>query len=270
MSTFSQRNGYVPLPPKMVPEAITSELRNTLWNLINDAISFEEYGKLTESLWIRLYKLPADSRPRMSNSNGVFWGRSWELVRDKILKGEWYEVYDHVEFLGKCKPKLIPIFNRILESEAAAYRIIGNQVCQITDANEIEAIENSLNDVDRFAPVADHINAALALMTDRVRPDYRNSIKESISAVESAAKIVTQNPNVELGKILRYLETAGKINGALVKGFSAIYGWTSDQQGIRHAMLEEPNLNHSDAKFFLVICSAFANYLKAVELNNIE
>lgn len=270
MSTFSQRNGYVPIPPKMVPEAITSELRNTLWNLINDAISSEEYGNLTESLWIRLYKLPADSRPRLSNYNGVFWHESWKLVRENILNGEWHEVYDHVEFLGKYRPKLIPAFNSVLAHEAAAYRIIGHQVCQITDENEIESIQNALGDSDRFSPVADHIKAALLLMTDRVCPDYRNSIKESISAVESAAKIVTQNPNAELGKILRHLEAAGKINGALVKGFSAIYGWTSDQQGIRHAMLEEPNLKQSDAKFFLVICSAFANYLKAADINKIE
>ena len=33
--------------------------------------------------------------------------------------------------------------------------------------------------------------------------------------------------------------------------------------GIRHAMLNEPNLTAADARYFLVSCSSFVNYLKA-------
>jgi len=41
-----------------------------------------------------------------------------------------------------------------------------------------------------------------------------------------------------------------------------MYGYTSDEDGIRHAMLEEPDVGFEDAKFMLVACSAFINYLK--------
>jgi len=51
------------------------------------------------------------------------------------------------------------------------------------------------------------------------------------------------------------------IHPALEKGFGAIYGYTNDADGIRHALLEEPTLDTDDARFFLVSCSAFANYL---------
>ena len=42
---------------------------------------------------------------------------------------------------------------------------------------------------------------------------------------------------------------------------------TANADGIRHAMLEVPNLKSSDAKFMLVACSAFTNYIvsKAAE-----
>ena len=45
--------------------------------------------------------------------------------------------------------------------------------------------------------------------------------------------------------------------------------YTSDAAGIRHALLEDPNLDAEDAKFMLVACSAFINYLwaKAAEAN---
>ena len=34
-----------------------------------------------------------------------------------------------------------------------------------------------------------------------------------------------------------------------------------DADGIRHAMLEESNLSYIDAKFMLVACTNFINYL---------
>lgn len=41
------------------------------------------------------------------------------------------------------------------------------------------------------------------------------------------------------------------------------YGWTSDTPGIRHALMTEPDLHVEDAKFMLVACSAFINYVIA-------
>ena len=36
-----------------------------------------------------------------------------------------------------------------------------------------------------------------------------------------------------------------------------------DSNGIRHAMLEEPELTPADARYFLLSCTSFVNYLKA-------
>ena len=46
-------------------------------------------------------------------------------------------------------------------------------------------------------------------------------------------------------------------------GFEKIYGYTSDQDGIRHAILDESKtVEPEDALFMLVSCSAFCNYLQ--------
>ena len=47
----------------------------------------------------------------------------------------------------------------------------------------------------------------------------------------------------------------------LQQGFQKIYSWSSDKEGIRHALMNDPNLSFDDAKFMLVSCSAFVNYL---------
>ena len=115
----------------------------------------------------------------------------------------------------------------------------------------------------RFAPVNAHLERALGLLADRKTPDYRNSIKESISAVEAMARVVSQNPKATLGEALKVLEKRGHLHPALKDGFSKLYGYTNDDDGIRHAMLEEPHLDQSDAKYFLLTCTSFINYLKA-------
>jgi len=96
---------------------------------------------------------------------------------------------------------------------------------------------------------------------DRQNPDYRNSLKEAISAVESISQVISGDPGATLGSALKALEKQALIHPALKSSLSALYGYTSDANGIRHAMLEEPTLTFTDAKFMLVACTAFVNYL---------
>ena len=49
-------------------------------------------------------------------------------------------------------------------------------------------------------------------MSDRQRPDYRNSIKESISAVESIAQQLSGNNKATLDDALKILEKKGKLH----------------------------------------------------------
>jgi hypothetical protein len=45
-------------------------------------------------------------------------------------------------------------------------------------------------------------------------------------------------------------------------GFGSLYGYTSDEQGIRHALLEpSSNVDDADALFMIGACAAFVSYL---------
>ncbi len=107
------------------------------------------------------------------------------------------------------------------------------------------------------------MRTALSKLSDRKNPDFRNSIKESISAVESLCQKITGKPKATLGDALKAIEKNGRVNlhSALKRGYEAIYGYTSDADGIRHAMSEQSNCDFADAKYMLVSCSAFINYL---------
>lgn len=114
----------------------------------------------------------------------------------------------------------------------------------------------------------EHLSKANKFLADRENPDYENSIKESISAVEAICEIITgiKGKEATLGNMLKKLETNGvKIHQGLKTAFNILYGYTSDANGIRHAGdIGGKSSTFEEAKFMLVACSAFVNYLTAL------
>ena len=84
--------------------------------------------------------------------------------------------------------------------------------------------------------------------------------------MESLSKIIVKNDKTTLGQALKEIEKTHKIPGSLKTAFSALYGYTSDEGGIRHSLLETGvTIDIEESRFMLVAGSAFVTYL----LNNI-
>ena len=81
------------------------------------------------------------------------------------------------------------------------------------------------------------------------------------AAIAVSSALTQMAKGKTLGQALKVLDKKGKLHGSLYKGFSALYGYTSDADGIRHAMMDESNLVYSDAKYMFVSCTTFINYL---------
>ncbi len=277
---FSERQGIKPVSETLQTDSMTIELRNSIWNVLDiilwksryfihvDPDSSSVIQALGRALWFSHFKKPLDELPQ------EYPRRILEELRAIFFSSAWHEVYDlvesiindfgRIEYYGKdnsVKEKLISNLNVILERELAGFKIVGDKFVPITDKEEVDLLEEALRDTEFPGPTA-HLKRALDLLADRDNPDYRNSVKESISAVEAMAIIITNQPKATLGEALSAIEQSGKLHGALRQGFSSLYGYSSDEGGIRHAMLEEPNITAADAKYFLISCSAFVNYLK--------
>lgn len=152
-------------------------------------------------------------------------------------------------------------YNIVFQKEYVGYRFVKGQIVQITDDIEISEIER-VSDV-QIDIVHEHINKAIGYLSDRKSPDYENSIKESISAVEAMCVSIVGKGT--LGSALKQLEKNGvSIHPSLKLAFEKLYGYTSDAKGIRHAGdIGGPNSTFEEAKFMLVSCCAFINYLKS-------
>jgi len=269
------------------------DLRNRLWTGIQigfwnhlydspdnyppDKEPTEVIEDVVESIWVAYFKEPLDifHRLRLDSREEYRQYFSWlayQRIRAHFLEQEWWELYDLIEFLMKTIPegwkeRIKTTLNGLLEEENSAYRLVGDEVIEIMDEHEIEAIESAL---DKGIRASDsHLSRALELLSDRKQPDYRNSIKESISAVEATCQVFADKPKATLRDCLQVIKRNGKVHPALEEAFKKLYGYTSDDGGIRHAMTENSvPPSFSDAKFMLVGCSGFINFLwtKASEL----
>lgn len=154
-------------------------------------------------------------------------------------------------------------FNQLFEKEYVGYRFVAGEITPITNGLEIQEIEQACQIPFEGAHV--QLQKALGFLSDREHPDYKNSIKESISAVESVCKVIANKPKAELGDALKALIAEGyPIQGALKTGILALYGYTCEAGGIRHAEREtESTVTFEEAKFMMVTCSAIVNYLVA-------
>ena len=271
---FSQRKGLTLIRSTIQTDSIDDDLRNGLWNALQlvlwgkESSSYERLkdtrlGHLFDLLWHRYFKWPVDTLPATVHD-------AIKSLRDYFFSAKWYEVYDLIEFIisvTNAPDELIKFVNSVLKRDLAGYRVIDKKIVEVTAEEEVASIELALRNTSKLAAPHAHLKASLNLLADRKSPDYRNSIKEAISAVESLCQIVTGDPKATLGSALKALEQRSLIHPALKSCFSALYGYTSDADGIRHAMSQESNLTQTDAKFMLVACTAFINYLigKAAE-----
>lgn len=275
---FSDRNGIDSLNTTMQVEdfdsrtriAIRNEVASILHNLYNSNTRVLEDGsKFWRALLSRVYSQPV-------NYNMIYLHDQYFLVVESTILNDTYAaILTLLEFIisfcssdnSYAKQKLIEIFNNLFEREYVGYRYLGIGFTRITDVVETEAVEKALQ--TPYSKVAEHMSKALHYLSNRDQPDYENSIKESITAVEELCQSIV-GKKCTLKEALDNLGKTGVvIHPTLKTAFDKLYGYTCDASGVRHAgQLGGPDSTFDEAKYMLVTCSAFVNYLISVQANS--
>lgn len=279
-------------------DELRNSLWNCLWeHFFNDrkvpshgSSYFPDYIRfLIESVYETLLRWPLDK---------INWDWSVELkhLRQKYFEWEWFNIYDFVEFIMNSsfdenymdnyyseknwiiqnKLLFVDSIGNILKREAAAYTVLkaGEEyhITPITNESEVEAIESAIQDSADLGlnNVSTHIQTALSHLSDRTNRDYPSSIAQSILAVEYICKLVVDDSNATLGKSLSKLRNSIhiEISNEIVTSMEKLYVYSNEVS--RHS--KKPNKNGEkagnetvlcleDAKYSLVHCSAFINYL---------
>lgn len=290
MALFSERYGYTKASDVIIREKITPEIQNAICTcfdrlprIVCSVRSYSEdagqrwYICLEQYLWTQFFN------KREQHFDDYFYNPTvvaTQFFEDK--NNEWYKKLNLLEFViqyiyddderyytNRFNPNnyslagaFVDMINSEFERLNFAYRVINKEIVEITSKEEIAAIETAIDNAPNNIRM--HLNRALELYAQRPEGDYRNSIKESISAVEAFCREKTGENT--LGKSLNMLEQNGIVFPSVLKqAFDKLYAYTNQPDaGIRHALMDDSGAYAPEAEealFMLVSCSAFINYL---------
>jgi hypothetical protein len=268
--TFEQAEGIEPLPSQLQLREVSPKLRAVLWNRIHsdldDATEHSAYGNsYIKKPWSAILKdeyvyrrhgmaddFDDDPKKLMSETRLIF-----EI-------GDYTHIFGWLEFVLKhpaCPPSFARDIDGILRYCQAAYRVVERTViCPIASETEHSTIVQAFADL-----AASQLNGARAHLrnaaSNLTAGAYADSVRESIHAVEAVCRTLDPTADV-LSKALAKLEQKISIHPAMKKGFTSLYAYTSDEGGIRHALLEDAaKVDEADALFILGACAAFVSYL---------
>lgn len=268
MSLFSQRYNLGD-EIKLQKDSLEEGTRNLLWNHVFLLYKLypKDFEQFARYIWNCYLKQCIDEFPVQTTKYRDFIPDYTTFIKDIFVNGEYYMVYDILEIAADRfqNTDFVLYCNEIFEQENCAYRFIDKLITEITSDLEIHEVEDAANTNIKNVDV--HIRQALEHLSDRQNPDYRNSIKESISAVEALCRNITGESTLD--RALSKLEAKGIVfNSQLKQGLEKIYHYTNGEDGIRHALMDGTTPpTKADAKFMLVMCSAFINYIKENGIN---
>lgn len=245
-----------------MPNDAETALYNTLFTYKERNV--EVFAKLDRLVWTNFFNYRIDEyEPK----------RFGPCILDEGFHGNCILKFAIIDFLlqeidnlRETEEKEIPSFEQELNKEFErvnyGYRIINNHVVPITDAIEKDEIEKAIDEVTDN--VKEHLNKALQFLSDKKSPDYRNSVKESLSAVEAFCYKFTKK--VTLTDSLKVLDKKGVLHNQLKDAFESLYYYSSAKNtGSRHGWAIEDHTfvpTYYEARFMLVTCFAFINYIK--------
>lgn len=267
--TFSQRNGLAPVPPQLQLGELSDELRNRLHYVLdtsfNESVGFGSMAAFLDDPWKRILK---DTHVKIFRKNITLYAgdvsNQRAILRRICMEAVLGSLFDYIEFVIQhpmCPDGLADELADALVQGRSAYRIFdGRTVSAVGSALEGETISKAVTAAQGSAPgAARHL---LDAASDLRRGEWSGSIRNSIHAVESVAVLLAPSKDT-LGGALAVLAANGHLHGGLKAAFNQLYGYSSDEEGVRHALVfqDASAADETDALFMLGACAAFVSYL---------
>ena len=270
--SFSDRTGLKPLGSTIQIDDFSVEtrgfLQNQLLHLIDEHLQrnshYVDRDGYMSMIADKGFNLESDSRKYYSQEH-IF-----NIISAVFKNGQYYEILDLIEFF---KDKIsfyvnnihfvsgtyCDVFNNYFEQEFVGYRFVDGLIVQSVNEEANKSIEDASS--TKYDIVNKHIVKAVSYLSGKNK-DPENSIKESVSAVEYLCNVLAGTNSFELSRAINALDKQKKkLHPCMKSMIEKIYGFASDEEGIRHSTKDGVTvISFEDSLFILITCSAFINY----------
>jgi hypothetical protein len=277
--------GYVPSAQRELIEEVPLFLRNALIDRVIDQVTHVDRDSrydtrrpvgikefIEELSYLCLQDPPED------------YSDSWHcqtILKATLLELDWFYFYEALEYVAKEVLRFVPNsgdsplctfanfrseVNSILDRVNAGWRLgAEGDLHRHKDPEgiEVEAIVMEL--VAELDPVRDHLAKAKRYIESRPS-DPANSIKESISAVESRGKMMFPGTTT-LGDVVGRLRAQNRIPSGLITIIEKFYAFGNQEPGVRHGGTVAERVQLEDADFCYGTALLLIKYLSTVAPN---
>ena len=279
--TFSQAQGYEELPGPLKLEEISDDARIRLWDLLFSSAwqAFSGVGWIwrRNTQWPRVFealhrdflKLTRDDFLKLQGGPFDQGTKLIEQYRQLILyELPFNKIFDLFQMIMRhkdCPLRFKSNVAGIFEECRLAYMVDTKNPVIILPAATTQEGEAIVGAIKEFREAGLNGAAAQLRKAGEIinQADWPGAIRESIHAVESVARQLDPDASKTLDPALKSLEKGGRLHPALKEAFSKLYGYTSNEEGIRHALLHNATspAGRDEAVFMLGACASFASYL---------
>lgn len=272
--SFSQAEGIVPLPQPLELGKLPRQVRVRIWDALHESLnkSMRETPDIFRQIkgsWKEiLFDYHTEFLHRSAEEFEYDFNSHVYDVRKLVLNKRFNTVFDFIQFVlrhHRCPIGLMESVRSSLLKFNCAYTIVaeGPTIVPVSSAEQGKAIQENFDALaaDPFLGARMHLKRA-AEYINASKPAA--SIRESIHSVESVARRIDSNAKTSLKPALDSLQRQGMyIHPAFQVALMKMYGYTSDEDGIRHSTIEESNVDMDDAVFIYGACASFSAYLIA-------
>ena len=271
--SFSMANGYAELPQPLALGEVSYDARRKLWDLLWSS-AWYKWGNSSQlrldNAWFELFKtshsdfltLPADEY----DPNPHTLRNSYKnMVLVNLPLNRLFDLWQMFLRHDYCPFDFIDNTANVFLECGLAYVVDTNGPPTILPAvtqQEGKTLTAALRQLKEggYSGAQTHLREAGAQIN---AGEWAKSIRESIHAVESVARQLDPKGSNSFDDAMKALENKVRIHPALSKAFGGLYGYTSDEQGIRHPLLDMPEspVGRDEAVFMLGACASFVTYL---------
>lgn len=281
--TFSQAQGYDPLPQPLALEDVSHEARVRLWSLLHQH-AVEEHSHWLSYAWqgilekvhVEFFEQPVDTyvatpkylirvyKPFFLNRDQQNdWITPFNQIFDLLqklmrIRGEHDQYFFHP--LGDFVREIRIIFKEC----RLAYTVSMRQPLTILPAVTEQEGQALLSAMDQLRTAGfGEASECLRKAGERINEGlWADSIHESINAIESVARQIAPGTPQALGAALNTLGKQGMIPSALKSTLDNLNRY-ANEPGIRHAPIDQQRAraDQDEAVLMLGVCASFASYI---------
>ena len=263
-SLFSRRYGLIPTPEGLIFDNVPETARVGLCHIVDYLLRNNRhigYRDLYRACYAAL---------RVPRERHVVSEYESELAVHKVIMNcVWWQFYDLCETIWSSIDSLedqqafTDDLNHLLAEERLGFELRQGKLERLGSSfvdSEIQEARFLLKE-DEFKGADAHFEKAVRAISVRPNPDVENSIKDAVSAVESVARIVANNPKAILSDILKDMSKKGNIPKPLEQAMQKLYAYRGNEPGVAHGLVEDSAVTVDEAQLVLAMSAAIMVYL---------